>query len=459
MKKKLSVIICLILIMSLMTGCTTFNNFKNAFFSDNSAITNVEQSERTIKIGVYQPLTGEYKDKGNEEKIGIELAHELYPEVLGRNIELIYADNQGDMYVAETVIKELVAQQPAVILGSYGETVTLVAGDAIREAEIPSISLTGTNPLITVNNPYYFSATFSETKQGYALADFVCKEKGKTKVATVRVSGDDTVTATMQRFNNKVKSNTEDDSSIVGNYQLDMEAKDFSETLKKIKSSGAEAVFLALSPAKAEAFLKQAKDAGMENLLYVGTKVLSDENFLKFLSNNKVYEIAYTSDFSSNANITEMSDTFVKAYKNKYGQNAEPTEAMAVAFDGYLMARTAIEKAYNDIMDVDFEELKADESVSAEELKQIRADWLDAQQKGVAKGSLIREALSKLKNFEGASGTISFKGSNEAIKTIIVNYNVNGELQQATAEEDKDVVKGATDTDKSDKEVATEAEE
>ena len=458
MKKKLSVIICLVLIMSLMTGCTTFNNFKNAFFSDSSAINNVEESARTIKIGVYQPLTGAYKDKGNEEKIGIELAHELYPEVLGRSIELIYADNQGDMYVAETVIKELVAQGPAVILGSYGETVTLVAGDAVREAEIPSITLTGTNSLITVNNPYYFSATFSEAKQGYALADFVCETKGKKKVATVRVSGDDTVTATVQRFNNKVKNNEEASAGVVGNYQLDMEATDFSETLEKIKSSGAEAVFLALTPAKAEEFLKQAKEAGMEKLLYVGTKAWSDEKFLKFLSNNKVFEVAYTSDFSANANITKMSETFINAYKQKYGQHAEPTEAMAVAFDGYLMARTAIENAYNDIMAVDFEELKADDSVSAEELKEIKANWLDAQQKGIARGSLIKTALSKLKNFEGASGTISFKGSNEAVKTIIVNYNVNGEVQEAIAEEDKDVTKGATDTDKSDKEVATEAE-
>ena len=113
---------------------TTFNNFKNAFFSDNSAITNVEKSERTIKFGVYQPLTGPYKDAGNQEKIGIELANELYPEVLGRKIELVYADNQGDMYVAETVIKELIAQEPSVILGSYGETVTLVAGDFVKEA-------------------------------------------------------------------------------------------------------------------------------------------------------------------------------------------------------------------------------------------------------------------------------------------------------------------------------------
>lgn len=459
MKKKLSVVICLILVLSLMTGCTTFNNFKNAFFSDDSAMTNTAEGARTIKFGVYQPLTGKYKDKGTEEKIGIELAHELYPEVLGRKIELIYADNQGDMYVAETVIKELVAQEPAVILGSYGDTVTLVAGDFIQEAQIPSITLTGTNSLVTVNNPYYFSATFSEAKQGYALADFACKDRGKKKVATVRVSGDDTVAATMQRFNNKVKSITGDSSSVVGNYQLDMEATDFTETLEKIKTSGAEAVFLAVSPAKAEAFLKQAKALGMDNLLYLGTKVLSDDKFLSFLKSNNAFEVAYTSDFAVEANVTEMSEIFVKAYKDKYGYNAEPTESMAVAFDGYLMARTAIEKAYNGIIATDFEKLEDNKNVSQEELKEYKAEWQNAQQKGITSGRLIKEALSSLKNFEGASGTISFNGSNEANKTIIVNYIVNGVAQTPFAEEDKEVTAGATDAQKSDKTVASEVTE
>ena len=203
MKKKFGVIICLILMVSLVTGCTTFNNFKNAFFSDNSAV-NVAK-ERTIKIGVYEPLTGQYKANGEAEKIGIELAHELYPEVAGKKVELVYADNQSEMDVAETVIQELVAQKPSVILGSYGETVTLVAGDAVKANNIPSISITSTNPLITVNNEYYFCATFAETRQGDAIADFVYTNQGKDKVATVKVTGDDTATATVKRFTNRMK--------------------------------------------------------------------------------------------------------------------------------------------------------------------------------------------------------------------------------------------------------------
>lgn len=457
MKKKISVVICLMLIVSMMTGCTTFNNFKNAFFSDDSGKTNNENSEKTIKIGVYEPLSGAYKSAGNEEKLGIELANELYPEVLGRKIELVYGDNQGDMYVAETVINELVAQNPAVILGSYGETVTLVAGDAVKEAEIPSIRLTGTNPLITVNNPYYFSATFSETKQGYALADYMYKDCGKQKVAVVRVSGDDTVVATVQRFSNKLKNLTGDDSCVVGTYQIDSEATDFSETIKKIKKSKAEAVFLAVSPAKAKSFLSQAKDAGLSDLLYMGTKSWNDKDFLSYLSEEKTFDVAYASDYAAEATVTKMSETFLEAYRAKYGKNSEPTEAMAIAFDGYIMARTAIENAYNEIMAVDFDNLE--NNITDEQAEYLKSNWVETLQKGVPTGALIKDALMKLKNFEGASGLISFNGTNEASKTIVVNRNTKGVTQTPFTEEDSEVVSGVTDASKSDKDVALEAKE
>ena len=54
MKKACKRVLCLVLIIALLaglSGCTTFNNFKNAFFSDGSVAT-----ERTIKIGIYEPL-------------------------------------------------------------------------------------------------------------------------------------------------------------------------------------------------------------------------------------------------------------------------------------------------------------------------------------------------------------------------------------------------------------------
>lgn len=423
MKKKLGVIICLLLTLSLVTGCTTFNNFKNAFFSDGSS--EKVAKERTIKIGVYEPLTGQYKTQGSEERIGIELANELYPEVAGKKVELIYADNQSEMNAAETAIQELVTQNPSVILGSYGETVTLVAGDAVKANNIPAISITSTNPLITINNEYYFCATFAETKQGDALADFVYTAQSKQTAATVRVAGDDTATATIKRFDNRMKTLSGTGDSVVGEFELSTTSTDYSETIKNIKDSGAQAVFLAVSPTVAQEFLKQAEEAKLTGVLYVGTKSWNDKKFIEFVGSSDKLSVAYASDFSSTVQTTERSKEFLEAYKAKYGEDAEPSDATAIAFDAYLMALEAIQVAYDNTMAQDAETVAGNYSTEAA-TRGALTEWEEAQKTGIPNGKAIRDALSNLTGFEGASGAISFGGTNEATKNIIVNLIKKG---------------------------------
>ena len=428
MKKKLSIVLCLLMVICVATGCTTYNNFKNAFFSDNNA--DSVAKERTIKIGVYEPLTGKYKEQGNQEKRGIELANEMYPEVLGKKVELIYADNQSDMHVAETVIQELVSQNPSVILGSYGETLTLVAGDVVKANNIPSITITGTNPLITVNNPYYFSATYAEERQGDALAEYVFTAQGIDKTATVQVAGDDTVTPTVKRFTNRIKTLTENNESIAGSFELPAGSSDYTEVIEGIKKSGVKAVFMAVSPNVATEFLKQAEQARLTGVLFVGTKNWNDDKFISFVKKSSVLNVAYASDFSVDAQNTEISKEFVEAYKKKYGEDAEPTEAEALAFDSYIMALKAIENAYNDTVSKTAEEVEKGYSTDAAK-KAAREEWETTQKTGIPAGRAIRAALSKLDEFEGASGTISYEGSNEAVKNVIVTRISGGRTQEA----------------------------
>ena len=428
MKKKITVIICFALVAVMATGCTTFNNFKNAFFSEEPAESAPE--EGVIRIGVYEPLSGEYRQYGEEERIGIELANEMYPEAAGKKVELIYADNQSDMYAAETAIQELVAQQPSVILGSYGDTVTLVAGDAVKANSIPAISITSTNPLITVNNPYYFCATFADTKQGDALAEFVFSIQEKTKAATVKVTADNAATATVKRFESTFKRISENNESIVGSYELDPVSTDYSAILDGIIESGAQAVFLDVSPATATEFLKQAKEANMSSLLYVGPSSWNTEDFIKFVQENKDLNVAYASDFTTEIEVSEMQKEFLKAYKEKYGEDAEPSESTAVAFDAYVMAITAIEDAYEDTMEKDVEEVADEYSTEAAVRGETEA-LEEAQETGLPSGEAIRDALSQLNSFEGVSGTISYEGTNEAVKNVIVKYITRGEIQEA----------------------------
>lgn len=436
MKKRIVTAVCLILSISLMTGCTTFNNFKNAFFGTDSAETVAK--DRTIKIGVFEPLSGENKEQGNLELMGIQLANELYPEVLGKKVELVVSDNQSDIYVAETVMQELVSQNPQVVLGSYGETLTLIAGDAVKANNIPAIAITSTNPLITVNNPYYFCTTYAESKQGDALADFVYTQQKKSKAATVKVAGDDTSTANIKKFKSKMQSLSENSESIVGNFELPADSKDYTSVIEGLKESGAEAVFLDVSPTTAQEFFKQAKKAGLTNVLFVGPKSWNDSDFLKYIESEIEFDIGYAADFSTKTTVTEMSDKFIKAYKEKYGDDAEPAQETAVAFDAYLMAISAIEDAYNDTMSYSADEYMALAATEAEG-KAMRGDWETTKSSGIPTGKAIRDAIKRIEGFEGASGVITYGGTNEAVKTIEVVYHAKGVLKDSFAVEAEEI--------------------
>ena len=57
--------------------------------------------EDVIKIGVFEPITGANAAGGQLEVEGVKLANKLYPEVLGRKVELVVADNKSDKVEAD----------------------------------------------------------------------------------------------------------------------------------------------------------------------------------------------------------------------------------------------------------------------------------------------------------------------------------------------------------------------
>ncbi len=423
MRKHLKKGICAVLVLTLllsMTGCTTYNNFKAAFFSEEQVA-----QEKTIKIGIYESISGQNSALGKEEVRGIELAHELYPTVLGLPVELIYADNQSNMYVAETAIQELLSQKPSVVLGSCGETVTLVASDYIKAANVPAITISATNPLITANNDFYFSATYTETRQGDALAEFAYEACGKDLVATVKMSNDDAATETIKRFTNKIKKLTGNSKCVVGSYTLKNDNNDYTEVIEKIRASGAKSVFLAVQPAVAQEFLTQALNLELNHVQWLGGRFWHDKDFVTFVTENELLEIGYSSDFSNEVT-TDLSAEFLEAYQVRYGVDVLPPESAAVAFDAYLLALRAIERAQEVVMETTLEDLEERYETEAA-LKAATEELIAAQETGIPSGRHIRMALSAVKNFEGASGTISFSNKNEATKTITVHHYKGGE--------------------------------
>ena len=97
--KAITLTIIMILIAALFAGCATFDNFKATFIDKN------DDTKAVVRIGIYEPTSGADKANGELEIEGIELAHEMYPTVNGKFVELVYADNASDIHAAETAIK------------------------------------------------------------------------------------------------------------------------------------------------------------------------------------------------------------------------------------------------------------------------------------------------------------------------------------------------------------------
>ena len=415
----MAILVVAIVAGSVLSGNTTFTNFENSFLGGDP-----EVKAATIKIGVYEPISGAYKQYGKDEAAGIELAHDLYPTVLGKDVELIYADNRSNMYDADTALQELMTQNPSIILGSYGEVLSLVASDYLVGSSTPGITVTSVNPLLTINNDFYFTASFSEARQGGALAEYAVRGLNKEAFATVMAFRDDAASAIIQRFEDGIINVTNREDAIVGDFIVNSEDADFTGYIEKLIESGADCVLLTLQPQAAQNFMLQCLE--MEYTpQFLGTRDWDTEDFEKFLSSNPDLSVSYPSVQAAAA--TSTYDVFMKAYYDKYGEDAaEPSGSMAAAFDSYLLAIRAIEDAYQNVVNTDLEALKAEVGTDAKGRALVQT-YESAIETGIPQGIHIRDALKEINGFEGATGVLSYEGGTEASKNVTILHFFRGE--------------------------------
>ena len=107
----------------------------------------------TVKIGVFEPASGDNGAGGKQEVIGMEYANTIVPtvEVGGKtyDVELVIVDNQSATDKAISAAQELVDAGVSIVLGSYGSGVSMAGGEVFADAEVPAIGASCTNPGVT----------------------------------------------------------------------------------------------------------------------------------------------------------------------------------------------------------------------------------------------------------------------------------------------------------------------
>lgn len=345
----------------------------------------------SVKVGVFEPFTGTSAAGGALEKEGIELAHELYPTVLNMPVDVVYVDNKSDKVEAANAARNLVDQQKVnVVLGSWGSSYSIAAGPIFKEAQIPAIGTSCTNPLVTLGNDYYFRVCFIDTFQGVVMANYAFKDAGAKKVAIIQEVSNDYSVALAQIFADKFKVLTGDPNAIVSTNSYQTGDQDFSAQLTGIKNSKADVIFAPGNFTESALIMKQARELGIK-LPFLGgdtweTPVVID------IAGAAAEGAVFSTFFDAAAPLTPTTKIFLDAYKAKYGADKEPAAVTALAFDAYLLALDAITRA------------------------------------GGTGGPAIREALAATTSFQGAAGVVKLDANGDAVKPAVIKEIKGGKF-------------------------------
>ena len=294
-----------------------------------------------IKVGVFLPLTGDNAAGGELELRGIKLANQLHPEVLGKKVELVVADNKSDKAEAASVAARLIEKDKvSAIVGSYGSSLSMAAGNIVKENKVPAVGTSCTNPQVTANNDYYFRACFIDPFQGKVMAEYV-HQNGFKKVAIVQEVSNDYSVGLAKFFREEFVKLTGDENSIVdiANYQTG--DKDFTAILTNIKAQDPDAVFAPGNFTESALLVKQARQLGID-AQFMGGDTWETQEFID-VGGKDVEGVALSTAFDREKASTEEAKKFLDAYTKEY--NGEPSALTAMAYDAYLIAVNGIEKA------------------------------------------------------------------------------------------------------------------
>lgn len=330
LKKLMSVLLASTFMLGALTGCGGGAK-KEAAKGD------------VIKVGVFLPLTGDNAAGGELELRGIKLANKLHSTVNGKKVELVVADNKSDKAEAASVAARLIEKDKVkVIVGTYGSSLAMAAGNIVKDAKVPAIGTSCTNPQVTANNDYYFRACFIDPFQGTVMASYAFK-KGAKKVAIIQEVSNDYAVGLAKFFKDAFTKLAGPDSIIeVANYQTG--DKDFSAILTNIKAKNPDAIFAPGNFTESALLIKQARQLGI-TAPFMGGDTWETQEFID-VGGKDVEGVALSTAFDREKATTAEAKKFLDEYVKEY--KGEPSALTAMAYDAYLIALDGIKRANSD---------------------------------------------------------------------------------------------------------------
>ena len=347
MKKILAILLAAVLMLGLLAGCgETAAPAEPAETAEPAAET--AAAEGTIKIGVFEPMTGDNGAGGKQEILGMQYANVVAPtvEVGGKtyNVELEIVDNRTSAENGPSAAAELMNKGVSVVLGSYGSGVSMAGGAVFKEAGVPAIGVTCTNPQVTSDNEVYFRICFLDPFQGTVLANYAFKELGVKKAYTLAMLGSDYDQGLCHYFEEAFTAL----GGEVKHEDFPEGSANFVSYINNAKAEGAGVIMAPVSTNYAQLIIEAASAQGFEGEL-LGSDTW-DNNMVVESSKGKDVKVKITTFYQEggapefDAGIKEWINANPDAKTNN-GGNDMISAVTAMGYDAYFTALEAIKLA------------------------------------------------------------------------------------------------------------------
>ena len=305
-------------------------------------------AENVVKIGVFEPASGDSGAGGKQETLGMQYANLETPtvEIGGEEykVELVYADNGSDQTKAPSAAAQLVSQGVAVALGSYGSGVSKAGSPTFAEAGVPVIGVTCTNPQVTIDNPHYFRICFTDPFQGPVLASYAYNTLGASTVYCLGELGNDYDQGLIKYFS--------DPFTALGGTPIQESfptgTSDFTSYLTNAANYGADVLFCPVSIAYATQIMQQAASQGVAFTLLGGDTL--DSNVVAEATKGTQVELTVSTFYQEGAD--PDFDAGFKAWLNEdaealknNGGNDVISAVSIMGYDAYYVALEALKAA------------------------------------------------------------------------------------------------------------------
>lgn len=368
MRKSLSVLLAVVMIVTLLAGC-------------GSTATN----ENEIKIGINYELSGDVATYGESSVQGIELAIEQINAaggINGKKIVPVKYDNKSEPSEGTTLATKLMTKDKVVTVlgpatsGSFKATIPV----AIKN-KVPVISGSATADDVTVDNTgvkeYAFRICFNDSYQGTAMANFALQNLSKKKAVVIMDSSSDYGKGLAENF---IKTFEAAGGKIVAKEAYVAKDTDFNAIITKIKNQDFDVIFIPGYYNEAGLIIKQARAQGITAPI-LGADGFDSPVLLELAGAAALNDIYFSNHYSS-LDKDPLVVKFIEDFKAKY--NKEPDAFNALGYDLAKFAADGIS----------------------------RAEKID--------GVSIKEALEGTTNFSGVTGSFSVDENHNPVKAIVV---------------------------------------